>query len=296
MRLHTPVLLQKTVELLDPAPGKLFIDATCGFGGHTEELVKKGSKVLGIDRDPEVIRHLRKSLGSRVKSQRLLLIQGNFGDIGQIAREAGFGKVDGILFDLGVSSVQLENPQRGFSFTRDGPLDMRMDPALGLLARDIVNNFEKRRLYEIFKNYGQEKFARAIAGAICRARELKPIATTAELARVVQDVYKTGGVRKRDKAKKLHPATKVFLALRIVVNSELLNLEKALPQTLELLNKKGRLVVISFHSLEDGIVKRFFKHQANLKVLIPKPIGPEKTEVLANPRSRSAKLRVAERN
>ena len=296
MRLHTPVLLQKTVELLDPAPGKLFIDATCGFGGHTEELVKKGSKVLGIDRDPEAIGHLRKSLGSRVKSKRLTLVQGNFADIGQIAREAGFGKVDGILFDLGVSSVQLENPQRGFSFTRDGPLDMRMDPALGLLARDIVNNFEKRRLYEIFKNYGQEKFARAIAGAICRARELKPIATTAELARVVQDVYKTGGVRKRDKAKKLHPATKVFLALRIVVNSELLNLEKALPQTLELLNKKGRLVVISFHSLEDGIVKRFFKHQANLKVLIPKPIGPEKTEVLANPRSRSAKLRVAERN
>ena len=296
MRLHTPVLLQKTVELLDPAPGKLFIDATCGFGGHTEELVKKGSKVLGIDRDPEVIRHLRKSLGSRVKSKRLTLVQGNFADIGQIAREAGFGKVDGILFDLGVSSVQLENPQRGFSFTRDGPLDMRMDPALGLLARDIVNNFEKRRLYEIFKNYGQEKFARAIAGAICRARELKPIETTAELARVVQGVYKTGGVRKRDKAKKLHPATKVFLALRIVVNSELLNLEKALPQTLELLNKKGRLVVISFHSLEDGIVKRFFKHQANLKVLIPKPIGPEKTEVLANPRSRSAKLRVAERN
>jgi len=296
VRLHTPVLLQKTVELLDPAPGKLFIDATCGFGGHTEELVKKGSKVLGIDRDPEAIGHLRKSLGSRVKSKRLTLVQGNFADIGQIAREAGFGKVDGILFDLGVSSVQLENPQRGFSFTRDGPLDMRMDPALGLLARDIVNNFEKRRLYEIFKNYGQEKFARAIAGAICRARELKPIATTAELARVVQDVYKTGGVRKRDKAKKLHPATKVFLALRIVVNSELLNLEKALPQTLELLNKKGRLVVISFHSLEDGIVKRFFKHQANLKVLIPKPIGPEKTEVLANPRSRSAKLRVAERN
>ena len=296
MRLHTPVLLQKTVELLDPAPGKLFIDATCGFGGHTEELVKKGSKVLGIDRDPEVIRHLRKSLGSRVKSKRLTLVQGNFADIGQIAREAGFGKVDGILFDLGVSSVQLENPQRGFSFTRDGPLDMRMDPALGLLARDIVNNFEKRRLYEIFKNYGQEKFAWAIAGAICRARELKPIATTAELARVVQEVYKTGGVRTRDKAKKLHPATKVFLALRIVVNSELLNLEKALPQTVELLNKKGRLVAISFHSLEDGIVKRFFKHQANLKVLIPKPIGPEKTEVLANPRSRSAKLRVAERN
>ena len=287
--MHTPVLLQATIEFLDPGPGKLYIDATVGFGGHTEELLKKGARVLGIDRDPEAIKSLR-------ESQKLVLVQGNFADIEQIAKEAGFGKVDGILFDLGVSSVQLANPERGFSFTRDGPLDMRMDPALGLLARDIVNNFEKRRLYEIFKNYGQEKFARAIAGAICRARELKPIATTAELARVVQDVYKTGGVRKRDKAKKLHPATKVFLALRIVVNSELLNLEKALPQTVGLLNKKGRLVVISFHSLEDGIVKRFFKHQANLKVLIPKPIGPEKTEVLANPRSRSAKLRVAERN
>jgi len=295
VRLHTPVLLQKTVELLDPAPGKLFIDATCGFGGHTEGLLNKGAKVLGIDRDPEAIGHLRKSLGSRVKSKRLTLVQGNFADIGQIAREAGFGKVDGILFDLGVSSVQLENPQRGLSFTRDGPLDMRMDPALGLSARDIVNNFEKRRLYEIFKNYGQEKFAGAIAGAICRARELKSIETTAELARVIEKVYKTGGVRKKHKAKKLHPATKVFLALRIVVNSELLNLEKALPQTVELLNKKGRLVVVSFHSLEDGIVKRFFKHQRNFKVLTPKPIGPEKIEILANPRSRSAKMRAAEK-
>ena len=286
--MHTPVLLQATIEFLDPGPGKLYIDATVGFGGHTEELLKKGVRVLGIDRDPEAIKALR-------ESQKLVLVQWNFADIEQIAKEAGFGKVDGILFDLGVSSVQLENPQRGFSFAKDGPLDMRMDPALGLSARDIVNNFEKRRLYEIFKNYGQEKFAWAIAGAICRARELKTIATTAELARVIEEVYKTGGVRKKYKAKKLHPATKVFLALRIVVNSELLNLEKALPQTVGLLNKKGRLVVISFHSLEDGIVKRFFKHQANLKVLIPKPIGPEKTEVLANPRSRSAKLRVAER-
>ncbi|HLA04019.1 MAG TPA: 16S rRNA (cytosine(1402)-N(4))-methyltransferase RsmH [Patescibacteria group bacterium] len=295
MRLHTPVLLQKTVELLDPAPGKLFIDATCGFGGHTEELIKKGPKVLGIDRDPEAIEFLRKSLESRVKSQRLTLVRGNFADIRQIAKEAGFGKVDGILFDLGVSSVQLASPERGFSFTREGPLDMRMDPALGLSAADIVNNFEKRRLYEIFKNYGQEKFAWAIAGAICRARELKPIATTEELARVIEEVYKTGGVRKKHKAKKLHPATKAFLALRIVVNSELLNLEKALPQTVELLNKKGRLVVISFHSLEDGIVKRFFKHQRNFKVLTPKPIGPEKIEILANPRSRSAKMRAAEK-
>ena len=282
MRLHTPVLLQKTVELLDPAPGKLFIDATCGFGGHTEELIKKGPKVLGIDRDPEAIEFLRKSLESRVKSQRLTLVRGNFADIRQIAKEAGFGKVDGILFDLGVSSVQLANPERGFSFTREGPLDMRMDPTLGLSAADIVNNFEKRRLYEIFKNYGQEKFAWAIAGAICRARELKPIATTAELARVIEEVYKTGGVRKKHKAKKLHPATKAFSALRIVVNSELLN-------------KKGRLVVISFHSLEDGIVKRFFKHQRNFKVLTPKPIGPEKIEILANPRSRSAKMRAAEK-
>jgi len=295
MRLHTPVLLQETLEFLDLAPGKLFIDATCGFGGHTEGLLNKGSKVLGVDRDPEAIEYIRKSLESRIKTQELVLVQGNFADIEQIAKEPGFGKVDGILFDLGVSSVQLASPERGFSFTRDGLLDMRMDPALGLSAADIVNNFEKRRLYEIFKTFGQEKYAFAIAGAICRARELKPIRSTAELARVIEEVYKTGGVRKKYKAKKLHPATKVFLALRIVVNSELLNLEKALPQTLELLNKKGRLVVISFHSLEDGIVKRFFKHQRNLKVLTPKPIGPQITEILANPRSRSAKLRVAER-
>ena len=148
MRLHTPVLLQETIEFLDPGPGILFINATCVFGGHTEELIKKGSKVLGIDRDPAAIGYLTKSQKSKVASGRLVLVQGNFDNIDQIAKGVGFGKVDGILFDLGVSSVQLESPDRGFSFTRDGPLDMRMDPALGLSAGDIVNNFEKRRLYD----------------------------------------------------------------------------------------------------------------------------------------------------
>src|SRR3990167_2175164 len=151
MRLHTPVLLQETLEFLDPAPGKLFIDVTCGFGGHTEGLLNKGSKVLGIDRDTEAIEYLREGQRSKVKGQKLVLVQGNFSDIGQIVKEAGFGKVDGILFDLGVSSVQLDNPSRGFSFAKEGPLDMRMDPGLGITAADIINNFEKRRLYEIFK-------------------------------------------------------------------------------------------------------------------------------------------------
>ena len=292
MKYHRPVLLQKTIEFLDPARGKLFIDATVGGGGHAFELLKRGGKVLGIDRDPEAIKHIKKSQKLKAKSQKLVLVCGNFSQIGEIAKSEGFSQLSGILFDLGVSSHQLEEARRGFSFIHEGPLDMRMDPNLNVRAFDLVNNFDKRRLNEIFKTYSQEELSWPIADAICRARQVKAIETTTELAKIVEAVYARHIKRKN---KRIHPATKTFLALRIVVNSELLNLEDSLPQTVDLLEIGGRLVIVSYHSLEDGIVKRFFKQESRLKILTPKPIGPENSEIEANPRARSAKLRVAER-
>ena len=292
MKYHRPVLLQKTIEFLDPARGKLFIDATVGGGGHAFELLKRGGKVLGIDRDPEAIKHIKKSQKLKAKSQKLVLVCGNFSQIGEIAKSEGFSQLSGILFDLGVSSHQLEEARRGFSFIHEGPLDMRMDPNLNVRAFDLVNNFDKRRLNEIFKTYSQEELSWPITDAICRARQVKAIETTTELAKIVEAVYVRHIKRKN---KRIHPATKTFLALRIVVNSELLNLEDSLPQTVDLLEKGGRLVVVSFHSLEDGIVKRFFKREPKLKVVTPKPIGPKIREILENPRSRSAKLRAAQK-
>ena len=292
MKYHRPVLLQKTIEFLDPARGKLFIDATVGGGGHAFELLKRGGKVLGIDRDPEAIKHIKKSQKLKAKSQKLVLVCGNFSQIGEIAKSEGFSQLSGILFDLGVSSHQLEEARRGFSFIHEGPLDMRMDPNLNVRAFDLVNNFDKRRLNEIFKTYSQEELSWPITDAICRARQVKTIETTTELAKIVEAVYARHIKRKN---KRIHPATKTFLALRLVVNSELLNLEDSLPQTVDLLEIGGRLVIVSYHSLEDGIVKRFFKQESRLKILTPKPIGPENSEIEANPRARSAKLRVAER-
>ena len=291
MKYHTPVLLQEVIKFLDPKPDQKFIDATIGGGGHTFEILKRGAKVLGIDRDPQSIEHINKEIqNSKFEGRNLILIQGNFAKIGEIARSNGFTKVDGILFDLGVSSHQLEIAERGFSFEKSGPLDMRMDPYLTIRAFDLINNFDQRRLNEIFQTYGQEELGWAIAGAVCSARQIKPIETTTQLADICKEVYR----RKRKKSK-LHPATKIFQALRIVVNSELLNLEETLPQTCDLLKTGGRLATICFHSLEDGIVKRFFKRQERFRVLTPKPIGPTDLEIEKNPRARSAKLRVGER-
>ena len=294
VKYHTPVLLQEVIKILDPKPGKEFIDATIGGGGHTFELLRYGARVLGIDRDPEALDYVNKKCQmSNVKYQigeDLILAQGNFANIGRVAKDNEFSQVNGIIFDLGVSGHQIEKVERGFSFTKEGPLDMRMDPGLTVRAYDIVNNFDKRRLDEIFKTYGQEKHSWAISKAIVSAREIKPIETTFELADIVKKALLNRGERR-----KINPATKAFQALRIVVNSELLNLEETLPQTVELLKKGGRLATISFHSLEDRIVKRFFKQETRLKVLTKKPIGPGNQEVLDNPRARSAKLRAAEK-
>lgn len=287
--------MAEVIDFLNVKPGKRYIDATIDCGGHAIEILKRGGLVLGLDRDEEAIENLKKRIKSqraKVKNldQRLTLVQGNFSKIREIAKKYNFEDVDGILFDLGVSSRQLDKASRGFSFLRSGPLDMRMDRDSNIQAADLVNNFDKRRLYEIFKNYGQEKLSRSIADAIESARRLKPIETTGELARIAETAYRKFGLKS-----KIHPATKIFLALRIVVNSELLNLNEALPQTVEILKVGGRLAVISFHSLEDAQVKRFVKRENRLKVLTEKPIGPSDLEIIKNTRSRSAKLRVAEK-
>jgi len=301
VRYHKPVLLQEVLDYLKPSPGKVYIDATAGGGGHTFEIIGQGAKVLGLDRDPESIEYLDKEVKSsprfsgeagqksKVKiSKNLFLVNGNYNKIGEIANSHGFEKVDGILFDLGVSSHQLQIANRGFSFRKSGPLDMRMDPKLNIQASDIINNFERKKLDEIFKKFAQEKFSWSIANAICSARQVRPIETTEELATIVRGVYKKRGLKN-----KIDPATKVFQGLRIVVNSELVNLEEALPQTTQLIKSGGRLVVISFHSLEDSIVKRFFKQDNSWKIITPKPIRPNLNETEVNPRARSARLRAA---
>lgn len=301
---HQSVLLKEVIKFLDVKPGCRYIDATIGGGGHAVEILKRGGRVLGIDRDLEAIEHLKnqfKILNLKFKiGQDLIFVRDNFSHIDKVAREAGFNQVDGIIFDLGVSSYQLEKTQRGFSFVKEGPLDMRMDSEGAITAADLINTLDKRRLYEILKTYGQEKLSRPIADAIYRARQIRPIETTTELAKIVEEVYRKYFKRtipgsQAKHGARIHPATKTFLALRIVVNSELLNLKEALPQTVDLLDRGGRLAIISFHSLEDGIVKRFFKQEEQLMVLTKKPIGPGAAEILKNPRSRSAKLRIAQK-
>lgn len=287
---HAPVLLQEVIDYLNPGPGKKFIDATLGGGGHTIEILRNGARVLGIDRDPESVENVKnESKISNLKfkiGSDLVLINDNFAKIGSIAKTNGFNSVDGILFDLGLSSIQLDNPSRGFSFQNSGPLDMRMDPSLAIRAGNLINNFSQKQLYEIFKTFAQENNSWAIAGAICRARRIKPITRTSDLASIIEEIPA--------RSSKTKIKARIFQALRIIVNSELLNLKDALPQTEKLLKSGGRLAVISFHSLEDGIVKRFFKG-SKWKILTKKPIGPGPEEIAKNPRARSARLRVAEK-
>ncbi|MGB9911178.1 MAG: 16S rRNA (cytosine(1402)-N(4))-methyltransferase RsmH [Microgenomates group bacterium] len=299
---HKPVLLNKVIELLVVKKGGKYIDATVGGGGYALEIVKRGGKILGIDCDPEAIQAAGENLSlacpplkqekfaSRVNSS-WRLVRGNFREIKKIAQKEGFGRVEGIIFDLGVSWHQLEEGRRGFSFRKEGPLDMRMDPSLKITAGDLVNNLSENELTKIFLKFGEEKRARRIAEAICRARQLKPITTTQELVEIILRALPKG-------KRKKHPARKCFQALRITVNNELENLKEALPQAEDLLKPGGRLLIISFHSLEDRIVKNFFNEEfkkGKLKILTKKPIRPTEEEKKENPKSRSAKLRVAEK-
>ncbi|MGC9359806.1 MAG: 16S rRNA (cytosine(1402)-N(4))-methyltransferase RsmH [Anaerolineae bacterium] len=300
---HEPVLLDEVLRALAPRPGGRYVDATLGLGGHTRSLLEAcapDGHVLGIDRDQAVMEEALRRLGDL--GERLVAVVGDFSDVGAIARDHGFAEVDGILMDLGVSSPQLDDAARGFSFQASGPLDMRMDQRGDLTAADIVNDWPEKEISRILWEYGEERYARRIARAICEER---PIADTGALADLVAKVV---GRRER-----IHPATRTFQALRIAVNDELGALERALPQVLDLLVPGGRLAVIAFHSLEDRIVKQFIRreasdcicpprlpvcvcgHTATLRPMTKKPVRPSAEEVARNPRSRSARLRVAER-
>ena len=289
MVIHKPVLLKEALEFLKVEKGKRFIDATVGEGGHAVAIAQRGGIVLGIDQDPEILKQAKELLGDKT-----VLVQGNFREIERIARENRFTEVDGILLDLGISSWHLKESGRGFSFQKDEPLDMRADPNLTVTAADLLNGLNKDELKELFQKYGEEERAPQLAAAVVRARSLKPFRTTADLVGVAEKVGRTKDVR-RDR---IHPATKIFQALRIAVNDEVENLRSVLPRAFEVLGAGGRLVVVSFHSLEDREVKRFFqqmKEQGRGMVLTEKPQTPATAELAQNPQSRSAKLRAIER-
>jgi len=293
---HIPALLNETVKALDIKPKHKYIDATLGGGGHSVEIVKKGGILLGIDQDPEAVSYASERLKNAQACPDLLppkLVQSNFAEIDKVAKEFGFEKVAGILFDLGVSSHQLETSNRGFSFNQEGPLDMRMNPNLSVTAKDLVNGLNEGELAELFWKLGEEKFSRRFAKAICQARLNKPIETCNDLSQIILQE-----VSPRGRFDRIHPATRVFQALRIAVNDELNSLKTVLPKAVELLESQGRIVVLSFHSLEDSIVKRFFIDQMGkgiLKIISKSPITPTKEEIRLNPRARSAKLRAAEK-
>lgn len=305
---HTPVLLNEIVEYLNIKKGKKYIDATIGGGGHTAAILHRGGIVLGIDIDADAIGYTKKHFAAELKikslpaqaGENLKIVQGNFKDIDVIAREHGFDKVDGILFDLGMSSWQIEKSGRGFSFQKDELLDMRADPNLKVTAADLINGLTTKELYELFTKFGEEKFSRRIAECVTKRRRVAPIKTTKQLADIVSEVYANVRGYQRGRTR-IHPATRVFQALRIAVNDELRNLRDALPKTINLLVPDGRLVVISFHSLEDRIVKDFMRMYANedesgvnkLRILTNKPVRPTAEEIEKNPRARAAKMRTA---
>jgi len=289
--MHQPVLLNEVLEYLNPSPGKNFIDGTVGFGGHALSILEKNKpdgKVLGIDSESKVLEILKE----KVSDQRLILAQGNFINLKKIATENKFTLINGILLDLGISSWHFEKSGKGFSFQKDEPLIMNYS-GNELTAEEIVNQWTENELVEIFREYGEERYARPIARLICQKRKIEPIKTTDQLVEIIKQ-----SVPGKYRYRRIHFATKTFQALRIAVNDELDNLKKVLPQALEALEAKGRLVVISFHSLEDRIVKHFFRQAAKdgyVSILTKKPIMASQEEIELNPRSRSAKLRAIEK-
>jgi len=300
---HRPVLAEEVVKLLAPKPGSLVVDGTCGGGGHTEALLRSGADVLALDQDPDAVQHVTEQLAQF--GQRVTVRQTNFRHLHKVLDELGIGTIGGALLDLGVSSRQLENAERGFSLARNGPLDMRMDPRNELTAATVVNEYNAERLTRLFRELGEEPAARRIASLIVKMRKTSPFRETIPLARAIEKVVGRHGRR--------HPATQAFQALRMEVNDELRALQEGLSVFTARLETGGRIAVITFHSLEDRIVKNFFRDHSrewldrpewpvpqrnaeyDLKVITPKPVEPGEDEQRANPRSRSAKLRVAEK-
>ncbi len=287
---HPPVLLKESVEYLKAEEGGLFVDATLGGGGHAEAILKANpeNRVIGIDRDEEAIERAIKRL--KPYGNRVSIYHGNFSQIDQVLREEGVSKVKGVLFDLGVSHFHLRG-ERGFTVWKEQPLDMRMDKRQKLTAREVVNELSERELARVIFEFGEERFAKKIAREIVKRRKLKPIETTKELAEIVERVIP----KKLWAGKKRHPAVKTFQAIRIFVNRELEEIETAIPKASRFVEEKGRMVVITFHSLEDRLVKRLLKNLEGFKVLTKKPVEPKEEEVRENPAARSAKLRAAER-
>lgn len=288
---HKPVLLKEVLENLKVESGKKYIDATVGGGGHSEEILKRDGQVLGIDVDKDAIDFINKRRNKIVNSQNLTLIRGNYKEIDKIAHLNNFDSVSGIIMDLGVSSFQIDSESRGFSYQKSGPLDMRMDKELSVTAADLLQILTKGELNELFNKLGEERSARRISERIVSARRINKINTVDDLARVLD-------VDLRSSYERARVLRRIFQALRIAVNDELNNLREALPKTVKLLGKKGRLLVISFHSLEDRIVKRTFEdfeERGIGKVITKKPIVPNEEEVAGNTRSRSSKLRIFEK-
>ena len=311
--LHIPVLLDEVIAGLQPNQGGSYIDGTVGAGGHAEAVLARaeGSRLLGLDADTSALDIARERLAPYIRSGQVRLVHSNFERLDEVAIAEGFPQVEGVLLDLGVSSMQLDRPERGFSFREDGPLDMRLDPGDGETAADLVNTLPEEELANLIYKYGEEKGSRRIARRIVEAREKGPITTTSHLEAVVYGAL--GGKSAGRTRNPIHPATKTFQALRIAVNRELEVLEKGLAAAVHVLKPGGRLAVISFHSLEDRIVKHFIRQEQKgcicppeypacvcgrtptLKAVNNKPIEATPEEARRNPRSRSAKLRVAER-
>jgi len=301
---HRPVLLREVLDYLRPEPGDTFLDCTIGGGGHARAFLQAGAEVIGVDQDPDAIAESMASLADF--ASRLTLIRGNFVDITRSLQDMDVSGFDGVLIDLGISSHQLDTPQRGFSFQHSGPLDMRMGPNIPRRASDLVNYAPEAELVRIFRDYGEEPAARRVAAEIVRTRVSHPFSTTVELARAIESVLP----RRRPR----HPATRVFQALRIAVNDELGTIERALPLLADYVKPGGRFGVITFQSLEDRLVKQFFRKVTQewvdrpewpeprrnpsfgFRSLTSRPVEPSEVELAANPRSRSAKLRVIERN
>jgi len=307
MAIHIPVLQKEVIECLEPKPNENFIDCTIEEGGHTLAILEKNGpdgKVLGIELDPELYKKLKECLRFYLK-QRVILVNDSYTNLKEIVEREKFKNVSGILFDLGLSSWHLEESGRGFSFQKKEPLDMRYNPQNPLTAEKIVNYWSKPEIEKILRDCGEEKFALRIAETIINFRKIRPIETTSQLVEIIKKAVPTWYHSKKIPRRKAfgflrgkHFATRTFQALRITVNDELTNLEKALPQAIDILKPGGRIVVISFHSLEDRIVKNFFKKKIEenlIQILNKKPVSPSFKEIKINPRSRSAKLRAAEK-
>jgi len=296
VKYHIPAMLNEVIDYLNLSPGKIIVDATIGTAGHSRAILERilpGGKLIGIDRDEDSLAVCR---------QRLIefkgafeLAHGNFVDIDSVLSGLNIDKVDGILFDLGISSFQLDDPNRGFSFQNEGPLDMRLDRSSYISAYDLMNNLNEGEISAILWNFGQERWHNRIAHLLIKERQRQPISTTSQLANIV---LRSIPHRYRHRHYRIHPATRTFQAVRIAVNRELEILENALDKAIEILGIGAKICVISFHSLEDRAVKFTFRKAASegrLKIITPKPLVPQEEEVKSNPSSRSSKLRVAER-